>query len=202
MSGSVRCLNQKHASTAVILALWLFATGYGLAVMWRHGATPGVQALAPLSWPADAAIRQGEGRWTLVMFNHPQCPCSRAGIGELGRILARIGKQVDTHILFYLPSGESEEWARTNLWRSATAIPGVQAIVDPGGKAAAKFGATTSGQVLLYNASGRLVFKGGVTAGRGHAGDSAGQEAIVSLVGGAAADFTTAPVFGCSLKEL
>ena len=197
----MRRLNHKHVFTAILLAVWLLATGYGLGVMWRFDATPGPQASAPASWPADAAMRPAKGRWNLVMFNHPQCPCSRASIGELARILARIGKDVDTRILFYSPSGESAGWAKTDLWRSASAIPGVRTLVDRGGKAAAQFGATTSGQVLLYDASARLVFKGGLTAGRGHSGDSAGQEAILSLVRGGASNGTTAPVFGCSLKE-
>jgi hypothetical protein len=192
----------KYVSTAMIAAVWLSGASYGFAVMWRYAGTPSSQAAAPSSWPAGAPIQQARGRWTLLMFNHPQCPCSRAGIGELSEMLTRLKKDVDTRIFFYLPSAESADWVETDLWRSAAAIPGVQTLVDRGGKVAKQFGAATSGQVLLYNEAGMLLFKGGITAGRGHWGDSPGQRAILSLVGGSASNFTTAPVFGCSLKEL
>ncbi len=48
----------------------------------------------------------------------------------------------------------------------------------------AELGSSTSGQVLLYDPSGRLAFSGGITAARGHVGDNAGSDAIVGLVMG------------------
>ena len=37
-----------------------------------------------------------------------------------------------------------------------------------------RFGAETSGQTLLYDRDGRLLFSGGTTGSRGHDGDNAG----------------------------
>ena len=70
-----------------------------------------------------------------------------------------------------------------------------------GETAASSFAVATSGGVVLYNARGRLLFKGGITAARGHEGDSFGQERIASLLTTGAADRAAAPVFGCALED-
>jgi hypothetical protein len=70
---------------------------------------------------------------------------------------------------------------------------------DPNGAEAQLFGAETSGYVLLYDTLGQLLFKGGITGSRGHAGDNAGENAIVSLLTGQGASAKQAPVYGCSL---
>jgi hypothetical protein len=62
-----------------------------------------------------------------------------------------------------------------------------------------KFGAETSGYVLLYNPAGQLLFSGGITGSRGHAGDNAGEDAIIALVNGQNPGVTHTSVFGCSL---
>jgi len=72
---------------------------------------------------------------------------------------------------------------------------------DDDGVEAARFGAATSGQVILYDRDGRLLFSGGITASRGHAGDNDGRDAIVSLLGGGRGTRHSSPVFGCSLLE-
>ena len=153
-----------------------------------------------------AAIRacrsQAVGRATLVMFAHPQCGCSRASVGELAIIMAH--ENVNASVFFYRPPTESPEWAKTDLWQAAAAIPGVHVFEDPGGHVAQSFGVFTSGQTLLYDSGGHLRFKGGITAFRGHSGDNAGRSAITALLQGGALPATglpvTTPVFGCSLR--
>jgi hypothetical protein len=46
-----------------------------------------------------------------------------------------------------------------------------------------------------------LLFSGGITESRGHAGANAGENAIVSLVNTHAAERTKTFVFGCSLVD-
>jgi hypothetical protein len=72
---------------------------------------------------------------------------------------------------------------------------------DRNGVEAARFGAETSGFVTLFDVSGHLLFRGGITASRGHAGDNVGADAIVSLVNGAPARHRQTPVFGCGLLD-
>ena len=70
---------------------------------------------------------------------------------------------------------------------------------DLDGVEAQRFGAATSGQAFLYNQAGALLFKGGITASRGHSGDNLGRDAVVDLVTSGVASVSAAPVFGCSL---
>jgi hypothetical protein len=117
----------------------------------------------------------------------------------LAQIIACCGKQVETTVFFYFPPDTGSEWAHTDLWESAASIPAVRVLADRDAAAARRFGARTSGQVLFYNARGRLAFNGGITASRGHSGDSAGRDAIVSLLRGEDPQRRTTPVFGCAL---
>jgi len=87
------------------------------------------------------------------------------------------------------------------LWRNAAAIPKIAVQEDDNGDEARRFGAATSGYVVLYDMRGQLLFKGGITAGRGHAGDNAGADAIKSLLRGRSVDMNRAPAYGCSLAN-
>jgi len=160
---------------------------------------PGLAATPPGHWPAASRIDRTAGLATLVMLVHPRCPCSRASLEELDRLMARSQGLVTTHVLFLKPLDLPEGWEKTDLWRSAAAIPGVHVMRDDDGAEAAWFGAVTSGQVVLYDPEGRLVFSGGITVSRGHAGDNEGLSAILSLLAHAGGTRHGTPVFGCSL---
>jgi len=97
------------------------------------------------------------------------------------------------------PAGLPEDWEQTDLWRRAAVIPGVDLTRDDDGAEARRFGAATSGQTVVYDGDGHLLFSGGITAARGHEGDNAGRSAIVSLLASRGAEPTSTPVFGCSL---
>jgi hypothetical protein len=194
---------KKHLIIVAAVALWVPAVAFGISVLLRYSTTPGRPGTPPLAWPASAPIRRTEGRSALVMFVHPRCECSSATIGELAIIMAHSQEQLDAHVFFYSPASEAGTWARTGLWNSASAIPGVQVQEDPEGSIAQSFGAFTSGQTLLYDARGRLEFKGGITAFRGHSGDNAGRAAITALLRGETprnALPVMTPVLGCSLR--
>jgi hypothetical protein len=114
--------------------------------------------------------------------------------------MARTEGLLKVHALFYLPQDFSEEWTKSALWKKAQAIPGVEVSSDLDGHDAKLFGARTSGQALLYAAaSNKLVFSGGITRARGHAGDNIGQESIISWVRRGFADVSESPVYGCHL---
>jgi hypothetical protein len=179
--------------------LWLLAAGLGLGFLWGYENTPGVGAEPPARWPADSRIQRAQQHATLVMLVHPHCPCTRASIGELASLMAHTEGRLTAYVLFLRPAGFSEDWEKTDLWQSASSIPGVKAVTDDEGIEARRFHATTSGQTVLYDAEGRLIFKGGITASRGHSGDNAGRSAIVSLVNAGAAEQAETPVFGCPI---
>jgi hypothetical protein len=183
----------------IFCLLWLAVVGLGIGAISRYERTPGKTGAPPPSWPAEAGVARDEHLPTLLVFAHPQCPCTRATIEELNRMLVKCRGRVAVRVMFMTPEDAREEWTRSNLWKSAAAIPGVSVEIDGDGKIARKFGVETSGHAVLYDAHGALLFQGGITASRGHVGGNAGEVAILSrlLAGTAGADRTA--VFGCSL---
>jgi len=133
------------------------------------------------------------------MLAHPRCPCTAASVGELAQIMAQLEGKIAAYVLFIQPKGTGNAWEDTDLRRSAEAIPGVKVILDPDGVEAGRFGAETSGHTLVYGADGRLLFSGGITASRGHAGDNVGASAIIALLNHQKPVRTQTLVFGCSL---
>jgi hypothetical protein len=107
--------------------------------------------------------------------------------------------RVTAYVVFVKPANFSEDWEKTDLWASAAIIPGVSVVVDDEGVESGRFHAATSGQTMLYDKEGRLLFSGGMTSARGHAGDNAGRAAIASLLVKDEAQQSTTPVFGCPL---
>ncbi len=181
--------------------VWLAAVGWGMGIVWSYAVTPGRQGLPPDSWPPESGIHRIPGSATLVMLVHPRCPCTRSSIDELALIMARCPGLLTAHVLVFKPDGMQDDWATTDLWSSAAAIPGVQVIRDDRGFEAERFRSSTSGQVALYDAGGRLIFSGGITGARGHSGDNPGRDAVVSLLTRGTADRVETPVFGCSLLD-
>jgi hypothetical protein len=178
---------------------WLLMVCAGLGVLWNYESTPGVAAAAPARWPAESRLRRPLDRATLVMLAHPHCPCTRASIGELARLMTQAEGRVTAYVLFIKPADFSDGWEKTDLWASAAAISGVSVVEDDEGVEASRFHALTSGQTMLYDAEGKLLFSGGITSARGHAGDNAGRTAIVSLLTTNEAEQRETPVFGCPL---
>jgi hypothetical protein len=181
--------------------LWLGATAGGMAMLWKFENVPGPRLAVPAAWPAASRIPRKPGLATLVMFVHPQCPCTRASVGELARVMAQSQGRVRASVLFFKPRGCSDSWAQTDLWRAAAAIPGVKVQCDDDGAEAARFGATTSGFVLLYDRSGKLGYNGGITAERGHAGDNDGESAVIAILNGREPRIAAMPVLGCSIED-
>jgi hypothetical protein len=210
MSLSLQHRRPRRFALPLLTLAWLAAVAGGSAVLWDYQSAPGPEGEAPARWPAGSRITRGDGRPTLVMFAHPKCPCTRASIEELARVVALCGERLAVHVLFCRPAGCPPAWERTELWRAAEEIPGVGVGADVGLREAERFGARTSGFVLLYGADGALLFHGGITGGRGHAGDNAGRDAVVARVTGGEAEPGTwgrsAPkgaartcVYGCPL---
>jgi hypothetical protein len=198
--GSV-ALRGRPLAIAGLVILWIASSLSGFWVLYAYKATPGTVGESPLSWPDGSRIVREPGRFALVMLAHPKCPCTRASVAELARLMARIGPRVGASVLVLHPEGMPAQWEHTDLWRSAEAIPGVAVIADADGAEAKRFGARTSGHVLLYDPAGMLQFTGGITASRGHEGDSFGEHRIVALVSGLSPDRRDSPVFGCSLFD-
>jgi hypothetical protein len=187
-----------------LLAGWAVAMGLGGLRLWRYESAAGAPADPPARWPQATGVVRNAGQPTLVMLVHPQCPCSRATIGELSKLMTDCQGKVSATVLVLRPAGMPADWEKTDLWSGAAAIPGVTVITDEEGREAQRFGAATSGQALLYAADGTLLFSGGITESRGHGGDNAGRSTITSLVlhpSTSLAATAHTPVYGCPLFD-
>jgi hypothetical protein len=187
--------------SAVVAVLWVGAVLGGLAAMARYEFTSGGDSAAPGHWPAQSGLARTTGQETLLVFAHPKCPCTVATFDELSKVMSKAGQSTNVQVVFFKPTGADPEWIDTPSMHQAAAIPGVTVVVDEGGKEAELFHALTSGRTLLYRAGGELVFDGGITAARGHAGDNAGATALAALLAAPSSVPTGAPVFGCSLRH-
>ena len=184
-----------------MLVVWLAVVAGGTVAMVRYSEAPGIARSAPDAWPTKSKLLRDRDRPTLVMFLHPRCPCSRASVGELERLLANVHGKLDVCVAFVVPPGAADTWEETDLTRRIGSLQGVRHYTDKDGTEAHLFGAETSGQTMLYDSTGKLRFRGGITAGRGHAGDNPGRSALEDLVLRGEANSTGTPVFGCALFD-
>ena len=194
---------RRTAVLAAAAVVWLGSVCVGLGALMQYEGAPGVAAVAPAEWPARSRLPRVDGKATLVMFLHPHCPCSRASLEELDRLLADTASVVVPHVVVLQPAGAPVDWTKTDLWDQAAAIPTVDVTADVDGFESSTFRVSTSGQVVVYDADGRLRFSGGITASRGHAGDNDGRATIAALLTGASDRRLprATPVYGCSLVD-
>jgi hypothetical protein len=183
---------------AMIIGFWAAAIGLGMVWITDYTWRAGESSNSPVKLNSNILRKSSKNLPILLIFLHPQCSCSRATLTELARIMSRNENLVDARAIFYKPKTESLEWVETDLWRKASEIPYVTVSMANEDEIK-QFGAITSGQTLLYDADGNLIFSGGITNGRGHEGESPGEESIESFLQNREVLIKETPVFGCIL---
>jgi hypothetical protein len=184
------------------IAAWAIAIAAGSIALWQYKSTPGAQGVAPEKWPSNASIARASGRATIVVFAHPECPCTRATIDELRVLVSDLRESARARVVFVVPPELGDAWATaSDNYKNAASIAGVDVSLDHDGVEAARFGAATSGQTVVYDEFGSLVFRGGITDARGHAGSSVGRARIVARLLRHHEAPEASPVFGCALTE-
>ncbi len=186
---------------SIIAGGWLTVVAVGMWRMFSYELTPAAQSSPTRRWPDATGFVLDPGRPTLLVFLHPKCPCSRATLAELERLVSPRPNQVAVRIAMVRPAGFAEGWERTDLWTKAERINAATIVCDPSGVEAQRFGARTSGEAMLFTPDGRLVYDGGITGSRGHEGDNPGRAAVASLIDAGGTEFRQAPVFGCGLSD-
>jgi hypothetical protein len=194
-------LGQRSASRTMLCLLWGIGLLIGLYKVTAYSNTPGHVLPQPRQWSRDTKVLLASDRPTMLVTLHPRCVCSRATLEELARLLAQITAPIQIEILLYQPDAASNSWAESDLTIQARSIPGVAVQADPNGLKAASFGMSVSGHTAVYAPNGDLLFSGGITRSRGHAGDNAGRAAIVSILSNRQAAISRTPVFGCSIRD-
>ncbi len=173
----------------------------GLTVVWKYSHTPAHAKEALPQWPTNSQITLSSSTPTLVMFAHPHCPCTRASVAELARIAAKCAGRFNGWVVFFKHEALDEGSEQSDTMREVKEIPGMRIVNDIDGELARQFNVATSGHTLLYDFTGKLLFSGGITSARGHAGDNLGESAIISLLTGEKNESSTTPVFGCPILE-
>ncbi len=191
---------RSRIALLAVLFVWAVAVSSGFVLMTRYAQAEGRVAGPP---PAgELALPIASEGYTLVMAVHPRCPCTKASLYELERLLPRAGGQLTCVFVVLAPADRPDDWHGEARARLRSRGLGGTVIVDPGGEMAARLGCFTSGSVVLYDRVGTPLFWGGVTSGRGHAGDNAGTDAIRAILVGRTPAHRTTPVFGCPLHAV
>jgi hypothetical protein len=176
-------------------AVWCWATSYEFTTY--ANSTP-----AAKHWPVDSTLELASDRPSLLLFLHPRCPCSRATVHELTRVIDHLpdADRPRLTVVTTLPPDATSDWRETDTVRNVLKLPHSSVVWDTDGLIANKFGAMTSGTVQLYQPDGQLLYAGGITPSRGHQGDNAGSDALAKLL---THEPTIAsnplPAFGCRL---
>jgi hypothetical protein len=187
--------NLRGPFLAVLFALSAISTAIGMRAITRFDETPGKAGPAPERWPSSSSLDHSPTGPELVVFVHPLCSCTIATLHELSLLPIK----PRTAILFYRPS-TTTKWRAGKIWAMAEQLPGARVLWDDGGKEAARFGAATSGYMLLYDAGGQLLFRGGVTVSRGHEGDNEGFDSLVAALRSGARARAPSRVYGCGIS--
>ncbi len=179
--------------------LWVVLLAGGWYILQCYQATPGSRGCVPEQWPAESKLTLDRTQPTVLLFAHRNCPCTRATLQELEYLLPNADGRCRAIVVLLAPGEAMLDRVGGNIEAQARALPRTEVRIDANGIEARRFRVRTSGHVLLYGSDGRLLFSGGITAGRGHAGDSAGRRAVLARLSKQEIGRETAPVYGCSL---
>jgi hypothetical protein len=167
--------------TNVLLGVWASSLWTGVLALGIYQSAPGRDVEPPQRLPASFAV--AEGKASLWMVMHPECPCTEASLAELTDIVRMAGDRVEARVLLTVPEGRREEWTKTAYARMVEDDPRLELVVDDDGDLARAIGSATSGRVVLYDEHRTLRFHGGITPTRAHRGDSVGRRAILAALG-------------------
>jgi hypothetical protein len=197
----LRSLNHgagRYVLAAAVIA-WVAVSAYLWQQLFAHTYRATPTRAAVVAWPADTPLPRAQADFQVVLFAHPLCPCTRATLAELHQSLARTKPRSALTFVFVTAGLRDSAVAKSDTLARARSMPEGQVLLDEDGSVARQFGATISGEVMVFNREGQRVYRGGLTAGRGHQGDSAAQTLFEQIIAGGDFSSVEAPVFGCRL---
>src|SRR4051812_23804728 len=118
---------------------WCGLAAFGYAILLRYSFANGNASPAPRIIPSSLAASSPPGRPQLFVALHPRCPCSRATVRELAKILTRTAFTAQTTVLMYRPEKETDSWMEGPLLRECRRM-NCQIRADPKGALAASLG--------------------------------------------------------------
>src|SRR5258708_3864203 len=98
-----RMFMHKMSFLIGLSVIWLLAAGWAMKKIEDYKMTPGQKATPLLLWPVKSKIPRNAHQSTLVLFVHPHCPCTRATISELARLMTTLQGKLSAYVLFIQP---------------------------------------------------------------------------------------------------
>jgi hypothetical protein len=196
-------LLRRRGVLPLIALGWMVVLLAGFSAIWSHASTPGDAEIATDKWPVGTKVELDSHLPTLVVFVHPECPCARATLTHVSSMVDQAAVAIS--IISMTPPSERPATGASHGCRDQLEALSKQTLVkridDVENAEAIRFGASTSGDCFLYSTRGDLLFRGGVTASRGHLGDNAGLQLMIDRIHDPSQPIQSYPVFGCPLKE-
>ena len=189
---------------------WVIVCLIATYVSMSYDFKPGRLGPRRARWPAETDDGYSPGlirpsdTTTVLAFVHPRCVCTRATVKQLLNTLeAHPGAELIVSVFtpMNVPTQDRTTWEGSEYVKLIQAeLPRAKIVVDQGGVQAWRFGALTSGTILVYDPEGNEIFRGGITDRRGGEGDNAGLQQLAKiLTGEQIAQAHPTPVFGCPL---
>lgn len=192
-------LEIRRTPGMALFVVWALLLAAGAGALSRYEFKGSVPAGLADQWPDNPVVRLDTERPTLLMFLHPRCPCSAASIAQLDRVLTRYPGRFRVCVLIARPAGVPEHWEEGANLEAARRLPDSTLLLDQDGAIAQRYGAVYSGTVQAFGREGNRLFTGGITASRGHEGESLGSLSLLDIGAGETPSVAEMPVFGCPL---
>jgi hypothetical protein len=183
-------LRRRTWTAAALVVLCAGGLFFTTGAIWSERPAPPASVRSLGAWPGESRLARSPEHPTLVMFADPDCPCTRAGLKELRELMSRLAGKARGYVLVERGAKDAEEPSLTDNWIAASSIPGVKALPDLGAREAERFGATISGQVMLFDPFGQRLFTGGIAPARGQKGENPMARALADAIEAAVAGRT------------
>ena len=194
-------LPRMSRTLRIILAAWVLAAAGGAIGLLAQETRVSGRRSTPATWPADSRIQRARNTGTMLVFVHPNCPCTRATVARILDTTLGARAKTGPAVVFVARPAADDDWRATWLLDSAARTPGSRIVSDDRMTETALFGVETSGHVLLYDSRGALLFDGGVTAGRGHRAPNAASDALSQAIVDNLSNTAKTAVFGCDIRN-
>ncbi|MFT7465447.1 MAG: hypothetical protein ACI9EF_003814, partial [Pseudohongiellaceae bacterium] len=104
-----------RAGSALIGTLWAAALCLGFNGLLNYSSAPSDPGVPVNTWPENTALGARTGDPELLMFVHALCPCTRASLSELERVLCRATMLPRTRVVLWTDPQQAERFAHSGL---------------------------------------------------------------------------------------
>lgn len=171
-----------------IIGFWVIGTGFFIKSKIDFSFTPGKSSQFKSDFPMQSTLSVIPSKYNLYVFIHPKCGCSVATLDNLKSLAHKqsyLSDLMQIHVILYDPSESPKDWLDSQTVKDIQSWASQYPVIVKHDKSLQEFklfDAQTSGQSFLFDQNRRLVFSGGLTEERGHAGPSSSVNYILSVL--------------------